>query len=244
MAIPADLAMRAICCADSPLYTSANTLTASTPRLLERKWEPGLVRALLADSGAAISRPEDLDPKDGLHADGYQLSETQAKEILEMRLHRLTGLEQEKLSDEYRQLLDTIRGLIAILEDPDKLLSVIRTELVEMKEAYGDARRTVIQRTQEDLNTLDLITPEDVVVTLSHAGYCTRQSLGLYRAQRRGGKGRMATTIKEEDFVERLWIVNTHDTLLTFTSAGRVYWLKVYQIPGWPRPRSSSTARP
>ncbi|HET7558138.1 MAG TPA: DNA gyrase subunit A [Rhodanobacteraceae bacterium] len=210
--------------------------TSATPqvareRLLARKWEPGLVRALLADSGAAISRPEDLDPKDGLRADGYQLSETQAKEILEMRLHRLTGLEQEKLSDEYRQLLDTIRGLIAILEDPDKLLEVIRTELVEMKEAYGDARRTVIQRTQEDLDTLDLITPEDVVVTLSHAGYCKRQSLGLYRAQRRGGKGRMATTIKEEDFVEKLWIVNTHDTLLTFTSTGRVYWLKVYQIP-------------
>ncbi|HET6907427.1 MAG TPA: DNA gyrase C-terminal beta-propeller domain-containing protein, partial [Rhodanobacteraceae bacterium] len=210
--------------------------TSSTPqiareRMLARKWEPGLVRALLADSGAAISRPEDLDPKDGLHTDGYQLSETQAKEILEMRLHRLTGLEQEKLSDEYRQLLDTIRGLIAILEDPDKLLSVIRTELVEMKEAYGDARRTLIQRTQEDLNTLDLITPEDVVVTLSHAGYCKRQSLSLYRAQRRGGKGRMATTIKEEDFVEKLWIVNTHDTLLTFTSAGRVYWLNVYQIP-------------
>ncbi|HET6914176.1 MAG TPA: DNA gyrase subunit A, partial [Rhodanobacteraceae bacterium] len=210
--------------------------TSSTPqvareRLLERKWEPGLVRALLADSGAAISRPEDLDPRDGLHTGGYQLSEIQAKEILEMRLHRLTGLEQEKLSDEYRQLLDTIRGLIAILEDPDKLLEVIRTELVEMKEAYGDARRTVIQRTQEDLNTLDLITPEDVVVTLSHAGYCKRQSLGLYRAQKRGGKGRMATTIKEEDFVEKLWIVNTHDTLLTFTSAGRVYWLNVYQIP-------------
>jgi DNA gyrase subunit A len=210
--------------------------TSATPqvareRLLERKWEPGLVRALLSESGASISRPEDLDPKDGLHADGYQLSETQAKEILEMRLHRLTGLEQEKLSDEYRQLLDTIRGLIEILEDPDKLLAVIRTELVEMKEAYGDARRTVIQHTQEDLDTLDLIAPEDVVVTLSHTGYCKRQSLSLYRAQRRGGRGRMATTIKEEDFVEKLWIVNTHDTLLTFTSAGRVYWLKVYQIP-------------
>src|SRR5579885_532487 len=210
--------------------------TSATPqiareRLLERKWEPGLVRALLAESGAAISRPEDLDPKAGLFDDGYQLSEVQAKEILEMRLHRLTGLEQEKLSDEYKQLLETIRGLIAILEDPDKLLAVIRTELVEMKEAYGDARRTLIQSSQEDFQTLDLIAPEDVVVTLSHAGWCKRQSVGIYRAQRRGGKGRMATTIKEEDFVEKLWVVNTHDTLLTFTSAGRVYWLKVYQIP-------------
>ena len=213
------------------LIKTSQTPQIARERLLAVKWEPGLVRALLSDSGAAISRPEDLDPKAGLQADGYQLSEVQAKEILEMRLHRLTGLEQEKLSDEYRQLLDTIRGLIAILENPDRLLEVIRTELVEMREAYGDARRTVIQHTQEDLETLDLITPEDVVVTLSHAGYCKRQSLGIYRAQRRGGKGRMATTIKEEDFVEKLWIVNTHDTLLTFTSAGRVYWLKVYQIP-------------
>ncbi|HEY3519513.1 MAG TPA: DNA gyrase subunit A [Rhodanobacteraceae bacterium] len=212
------------------IKTSLNPQIARE-RLLERKWEPGLVRALLAESGAAISRPEDLDPKAGLFDDGYQLSETQAKEILEMRLHRLTGLEQEKLSDEYKQLLETIRGLIAILEDPDKLLSVIRTELVEMKEAYGDARRTLIQSSQEDFQTLDLIAPEDVVVTLSHAGWCKRQSVGIYRAQRRGGKGRMATTIKEEDFVEKLWVVNTHDTLLTFTSAGRVYWLKVYQIP-------------
>ncbi len=213
------------------LIKTSQTPPIARERLLARKWEPGLVRALLAESGAAISRPEDLDPKAGLFDDGYQLSETQAREILEMRLHRLTGLEQEKLSDEYRQLLDTIRGLIAILEDPDKLLAVIRTELAEMKEAYGDARRTLIQSSQEDFQTLDLIAPEDVVVTLSHAGWCKRQSVGIYRAQRRGGKGRMATTIKEEDFVEKLWVVNTHDTLLTFTSAGRVYWLKVYQIP-------------
>ncbi|MGH8213410.1 MAG: DNA gyrase subunit A [Rhodanobacteraceae bacterium] len=213
------------------LIKTSQTPQIARERLLERKWEPGLVSALLADSGAAISRPEDLDPKAGLFDDCYQLSETQAKEILEMRLHRLTGLEQEKLSDEYKELLETIRGLIAILEDPDKLLAVIRTELVEMKEAYGDARRTLIQSSQEDFQTLDLIAPEDVVVTLSHAGWCKRQSVGIYRAQRRGGKGRMATTIKEEDFVEKLWVVNTHDTLLTFTSAGRVYWLKVYQIP-------------
>src|SRR5690348_16670050 len=213
------------------LIKTSESPQVARERMLARKWEPGMVRSLLETAGSTASRPEDLDPRAGLHDDGYQLSETQAREILEMRLHRLTGLEQEKLGEEYRQLLDTIRGLIAILEDPDKLLGVIRTELVEMKEAYGDARRTLIQSSQEDFQTLDLIAPEDVVVTLSHAGWCKRQSVGIYRAQRRGGKGRMATTIKEEDFVEKLWVVNTHDTLLTFTSAGRVYWLKVYQIP-------------
>ncbi|MEP6939471.1 MAG: DNA gyrase C-terminal beta-propeller domain-containing protein, partial [Rudaea sp.] len=162
---------------------------------------------------------------------GYQLSEVQAQQILEMRLSRLTGLEQEKLTDEYKELLTTIQGLIAILEDPEKLLGVIRTELAEIREQYGDDRRTVIQASQEDLDVLDLIAPEDVVVTLSHAGYAKRQPVTTYRAQRRGGRGRMATAIKEEDFVERLWVVNTHDTLLAFTSLGRVYWLKVYKIP-------------
>ncbi|HET7930789.1 MAG TPA: DNA gyrase subunit A, partial [Rhodanobacteraceae bacterium] len=200
-------------------------------RMLARKWEPGMVRSLLSAAGAGASRPEDLDPRAGLKDDGYQLSETQAKEILEMRLHRLTGLEQDKLTDEYKQLLETIRGLIAILEDPDKLMAVIRGELVEMKELYGDVRRTQILHTQEDLEVLDLIAEEDVVVTLSHTGYVKRQTLDTYRAQKRGGKGRSATAMKEEDFVERLWIVNTHDTLLTFTSNGRVYWLDVYRIP-------------
>ncbi|TAN03916.1 MAG: DNA gyrase subunit A [Rhodanobacteraceae bacterium] len=212
------------------IKTSASPQEARE-RMLARKWEPGMVRALLSAAGATASRPEDLDPKAGLKDDGYQLSEVQAKEILEMRLHRLTGLEQDKLTDEYKQLLETIRGLIAILEDPDKLMAVIRGELVEMKELYGDARRTQILHTQEDLETLDLITEEDVVVTLSHAGYVKRQTLDLYRAQKRGGKGRSATSMKEEDFVEKLWIVNTHDTLLTFTSTGRVYWLDVYRIP-------------
>jgi DNA gyrase subunit A len=200
-------------------------------KMLARKWQPGMVSTLLAAAGAEASRPEDMDPRDGLKADGYQLSEVQAQEILAMRLHRLTGLEQEKLSDEYRQVLETIRGLIAILEDPDKLLAVIREELEAIKAEYGDARRTEIQHSQEDLDVLDLIAPEDVVVTLSHAGYVKRQPASAYRSQRRGGKGRSASALKEEDFVEQLWVVNTHDTLLTFTSTGRVYWLKVYQMP-------------
>jgi DNA gyrase subunit A len=213
------------------LIKTSESPQVARERMLARKWEPGMVRALLQAAGDTASRPEDLDPRAGLKDDGYQLSEIQAKEILEMRLHRLTGLEQDKLTDEYRQLLETIRGLIAILEDPDKLMAVIRGELVEMKDLYGDARRTEILHTQEDLEVLDLIAREDVVVTLSHAGYVKRQPLDIYRAQRRGGKGRSAASVKEEDFVEKLWIVNTHDTLLTFTSNGRVYWLDVYRIP-------------
>ncbi len=200
-------------------------------RMLARRWEPGMVSALLVAAGADASRPEDLDPAAGLKADGYQLSEIQAKEILEMRLSRLTGLEQDKLSDEYRELLHTIAGLIEILENPEVLLKIIRDEFVALKEQYGDTRRTLIQQSQEDLDILDLIEPEDVVVTLSHAGYAKRQPVSIYRAQRRGGKGRSATNMKDEDFIERLWIANTHDTLLVFTSAGRVFWLKVYKLP-------------
>ncbi|SDD46613.1 DNA gyrase subunit A [Aquimonas voraii] len=212
------------------IKTSANPQEARE-RMLARRWEPGLVRALLSAAGADASRPEDLLPGLGLSEDGYQLSEAQAKEILEMRLHRLTGLEQEKLTDEYKKLLDTIAELIRILEDPERLLEVIRDELRDLKTSFGDARRTVIQPNMEDLNILDLIAPEDVVVTLSHAGYVKRQPLSTYRAQKRGGRGRSATAMKEEDFVERLWVVNTHDILLSFTSSGRVFWPKVYQLP-------------
>ncbi|TAH44984.1 MAG: DNA gyrase subunit A [Gammaproteobacteria bacterium] len=212
------------------IKTSASSDEAKQ-RMLARTWEPGLVRSLLAAAGADASKPERLDPGVGLGDAGYQLSETQAQQILEMRLSRLTGLEQEKLTDEYKELLKTIAGLIEILEDPARLLAVIRDELVSLKDEFGDKRRTLIQINQDDLDTLDLIEPEDVVVTLSHAGYAKRQPVSIYRAQRRGGKGRSASALKDEDFVERLWIANTHDTLLTFTSTGRVYWLKVYQMP-------------
>lgn len=210
--------------------------TSPTPaeareRLLSRRWQPGLVQAMLSASGAETSRPEDLPPGVGLSDDGYQLSEVQAKEILDMRLQRLTGLEQEKLTDEYREILRTIAGLIEILTDPDRLLTVIREELVNLVEEYGDVRRTEIRTSQEDLQTLDLIAEEDMVVTLSHGGYVKSQPVTAYRAQRRGGRGRSATAIKDEDFVERLWIANTHDTLLTFTSRGRVFWLEVFRIP-------------
>ncbi|NII10510.1 DNA gyrase subunit A [Oleiagrimonas sp. C23AA] len=213
------------------LIKTSESPQVARERLLSKRWEPGMVRALLEATGAEMSRPEDMDPRDGLKADGYQLSEAQAKEILEMRLHRLTGLEQEKLSDEYRQIMEVIRDLIEILEDPERLLSVIRDELEVIKADYGDVRRTDIQHSQADLNVLDLIASEDVVVTLSHGGYIKRQPASTYRAQKRGGKGRSASALKEEDFVSQLWVVNTHDTLLTFTSTGRVYWLNVYEMP-------------
>ena len=212
------------------IKTSENPVVAKE-RMLARTWQPGLVGALLAAAGAEASRPEDLPAGVGLVAGGDQPTEVQAQQILEMRLHRLTGLEQEKLTDEYKQLLEVIRGLIEILENPDVLLEVIRTELRNLREEYADARRTEIRPGEEDLDILDLIESEDVVVTLSHAGYAKRQPLTTYRAQKRGGKGRSATAVKEEDFIDRLWVVNTHDTLLTFTSTGRVFWLKVYQLP-------------
>ena len=212
------------------IKTSANPQEARE-RMLAKTWEPGLVGALLAAAGADASRPDDLPKGVGFLDGAYQLTEAQATQILEMRLHRLTGLEQEKLTEEYKQLLDTIAGLIRILENPDVLLEVIRSELLNIREEFGDARRSEIRHSEEDLDILDLIEPEDVVVTLSHAGYAKRQPASAYRAQRRGGRGRSAAATKEEDFIDQLWLVNTHDTLLTFTSSGRVFWLPVYQLP-------------
>ncbi|CAG4973659.1 DNA gyrase subunit A [Novilysobacter luteus] len=212
------------------IKTSANPNEARE-RMLAKSWEPGLVGALLGAAGAEASRPDDLPRGVGLIDGRYQLTENQAQQILEMRLHRLTGLEQEKLTEEYKLLLDTIRGLIEILEDPNVLLDVIRTELENVKAEFGDARRSEIRESEEDLDILDLIAPEDVVVTLSHSGYAKRQPASSYRAQKRGGRGRNAAATKDEDFIDRLWLVNTHDTLLTFTSAGRVFWLPVHQLP-------------
>ncbi len=212
------------------IKTSANPNEARE-RMLARTWDAGLVASLLAAAGSDASRPEDLPRGVGLLESGYQLTETQAKEILEMRLHRLTGLEQDKLTEEYKTLLEVIRGLIEILENPDRLREVIREELLEIKQNFGDARRSEIRASEEDLDILDLIAPEDVVVTLSHAGYAKRQPVTAYRAQKRGGRGRNAASTKDEDFIDQLWLVNTHDTLLTFTSNGRVFWLPVHQLP-------------
>jgi len=212
------------------IKTSSNPNEARD-RMLSRTWAPGLVASLLAATGADASRPEDLPQGVGLIDGRYQLTETQAQQILEMRLHRLTGLEQDKLTDEYKELLKTIAGLIEILENPGVLLDVIREELRNLKEEFGDARRSEIRASEEDLDILDLIAPEDVVVTLSHSGYAKRQPVSTYRAQKRGGKGRAAAATKDEDFIDKLWLVNTHDTLLTFTSKGRVFWLSVHQLP-------------
>ncbi len=212
------------------IKTSANPQEAKE-KMLAKRWAPGLVGSLLAAAGAEASRPEDLPQGVGFLGGEYQLTDVQATQILEMRLHRLTGLEQEKLTEEYRELLDTIAGLIRILENPDVLLQVIRDELLNVKAEFGDARRSEIRPSEEDLDILDLIAPEDVVVTLSHAGYAKRQPASAYRAQRRGGRGRNAAATKDEDFIDQLWLVNTHDTLLTFTSRGKVFWLPVHQLP-------------
>ena len=199
--------------------------------LLAKPWQPGAMVALLERVSADISRPDDLPEELGLGADGYRLSVVQAQAILDMRLQKLTGLEQEKIISEYEELLDRIASLLDVLALPQRLLEVIRTELEEIREQYGDARRTEIIEDQQALTLEDLITEQDVVVTLSHAGYAKTQPLDTYRSQRRGGRGKSATVVKAEDFIDKLFIASTHDTLLCFSSLGRLYWLKVYELP-------------
>ncbi|MFQ5982497.1 MAG: DNA gyrase C-terminal beta-propeller domain-containing protein, partial [Woeseiaceae bacterium] len=167
----------------------------------------------------------------GLHDGEYHLSPIQAQAILDLRLHRLTGLEQEKIINEYKDILNKIKEFSTILADPDELLRVIREELIEVRDTFGDERRTEIVKDHEDLRDEDLIPQEEVVVTLSHGGYAKAQPVGAYQAQRRGGRGRSATKVKDEDFVDKLFVANTHDTLLCFSSRGKMYWLKVYQVP-------------
>jgi DNA gyrase subunit A len=213
------------------LIKTSPTPAEARERLLARRWDPGVVRAMLGQGGAETSRPEELEAEYGLQDDGYQLSPVQSQEILNMRLHRLTGLEQEKLTKEYEEILQRVKELLHILSDPGRLLTVIREELEAIREQYGDGRRTEILEHRIDLSLEDLITEEDVVVTLSHEGYAKYQSLDRYQAQRRGGTGKSATRVKEEDFIDQLFIANTHDTLLCFTSRGKIHWLKVYQLP-------------
>jgi DNA gyrase subunit A len=199
--------------------------------LMERSWEPGAVSSMLERAGASVSRPDDLADGVGRNDDGYRLSETQTQAILELRLHQLTGLEQDKIVSEYKELLEVIGQLLAILQDPERLMAVIREELNALLEQYGDERRTEILTDHLDLTLEDLITEEDVVVTLSHAGYAKSQPLSDYRAQRRGGRGKSAANVREEDFIDKLFIASTHDTILCFSSHGKVYWLKVYELP-------------
>ncbi|MBW6477532.1 MAG: DNA gyrase subunit A [Chromatiales bacterium] len=199
--------------------------------LLARGWAPGVVSEMLARAGAEASRPDGLAKEFGLVGGEYHLSEAQAQAILELRLHRLTGLEQDKILDEYRELLTVIEDLLEILASHERLMQVIRDELVAIRDQYGDARRTEILGTRLDLTLEDLISEEDVVVTLSHDGYAKAQPLEDYRAQKRGGRGKSATATKDEDFVDKMFVANTHDTILCFSSRGRVYWLKVYELP-------------
>ena len=203
--------------------------------LMGRAWKSEVVAGMLAriaDSAAATaSRPDGLGAEFGLVEDGYRLSEAQAQAILEMRLQRLTGLEQDKIVAEYRELLDNIADYLDILASPQRITALITGELAAVRQQYGDARRSEVVIQTEDLSLEDLITPEDVVVTFSHTGYVKAQPLADYRAQRRGGRGKQATTTKEDDFIEKLFMANTHDTILCFSSLGKVYWLKVYQVP-------------
>lgn len=215
------------------LIKSSPSRSEAEERLMGQGWKPGNVLDMLERAGGPDAcRPEDIDPQFGLRDDGlYYLSGVQAKEILDMRLHRLTGLETDKLLQEYQEKLDLIRELMAILADPELLMKVIREELEEVRDQYGDERRTEIVASRMDLTNEDLIPEENVVVTLSHGGYAKTQPIDTYQAQRRGGRGKAATSVKDEDYVEHLLVTSTHDTILCFSNQGKVYWLKVYQIP-------------
>ncbi|MEX1237789.1 MAG: DNA gyrase subunit A, partial [Pseudomonadales bacterium] len=212
------------------LIKASENVQVARERLVETAWESANVQKMLERAGPDAARPDDLDEQYGFKDDGrYHLSPEQAQAILEMRLNRLTGLEQDRLLTEYEEIIDTIADLMATLADPEKLMSIIKEELVEIRDEYGDARLTEIVGTQEDLTMEDLITEQDMVVTLSNSGYAKTQPLTDYQAQRRGGRGRSASAVKDEDFIARLMVANTHDTILCFTNRGKVYWLRVFQ---------------
>ena len=199
--------------------------------LLAVKWPPGDVIEMLQKAGDMDTRPDSLDEEISLKDGKYQLSTIQAQAILDLRLHRLTGLEQTKIINEYKNILDKINEYSNILADPDKLLQVIKNELIYIRDTYGDDRRTEIIQDHADLSVEDLIPEEEVVVTLSHGGYAKAQPIEDYQAQKRGGRGKSATKVKDEDFIDKLFVANTHDTILCFSSHGKIYWLKVYQVP-------------
>ena len=205
--------------------------TVARNQLISTLWDAALVSELTSLGDSRISRPEDMDPEKGLGEDGYQLTQAQAQSILDLRLHRLTGLEKEKIKSEYQNNLLVIRDLLDILEQPNRLVAVVESELKEIMDNYGDNRRTEILATHLDLNEEDLIVREEMVVTLSGEGYSKAQPLSDYQAQRRGGKGRVATRTKQDDFVKSMFVANSHDTILCFSNYGKVYWLRVYQLP-------------
>lgn len=220
------------------IKASANAQEAKE-KLVAQPWRSENVSQMLIKAGSEAAKPEDMDAQYGLKADGnYYLSPEQAQAILEMRLNRLTGLEQDKLLTEYKDVIDTISELLEILKDPNRLMGIIKEELIEIRDEYGDDRVTEIIDSEEDLTMEDLITEQEMVVTLSHGGYAKSQPVDVYQAQRRGGRGKSAGSVKDEDYIERLMVANTHDTILCFTNRGKVYWLRVFQIP-----TASRTAR-
>ncbi|MFM7571169.1 MAG: DNA gyrase C-terminal beta-propeller domain-containing protein, partial [Betaproteobacteria bacterium] len=202
-------------------------------RLMERAWRAGIAREMLERAGSDIGafQPEGLEPGRGLQGDFYRLSETQAQEILQMRLQRLTGLEQDKIVQEYREVISQITDLLDILSRPERITQIITDELASVKAEYNNPRRSVIELNATELDTEDLITPQDMVVTLSHSGYIKSQPLSEYRAQKRGGRGKQAAATKEEDWIDQLFIANTHQYILCFSDRGRVYWIKVWEVP-------------
>ena len=213
------------------LIKAAPTPADAKRGLMARPWRSALVEQMLLRAAAESSRPDGLGAEFGLAAQGYMLSDAQAQAILELRLQRLTGLEQDKIVAEYKEVMEQIADLLDILARPERITTIIGDELDAVKAQFGDARRSEIVLSTAEINLEDLIVREDMVVTLSHSGYIKRQPLADYRAQRRGGRGKQAAAIKEDDFVDRLFVANTHDYILCFSSRGRVYWLKVYDAP-------------
>ncbi|MFM1991125.1 MAG: gyrase subunit [Pseudomonadota bacterium] len=219
------------------LIKASPTPPVAKERLLARTWNPGVAREMVERAGgdAAAFKPFGLEPGVGLSADGYRLSEIQAQEILQMRLQRLTGLEQDKIVQEYREVMETIADLLDILARPERISTIIGDELKAIQSEYGDAkhdpRRSTIELNATELDTEDLIAPTDMVVTLSHTGYIKSQPVSEYRAQKRGGRGKQATSMKDDDWIDQLFIANTHDHILCFSDRGRVYWLKVWEVP-------------
>ena len=213
------------------LIKASPTPAEAKVSLLKKAWKPGNVEKMLKNAGGMNTTPIDLEKQYGLNNKVYTLSPIQAQAILDLRLHRLTGLEQDKILDEYKNILELIKKLLGILSDTDVLLQVIRDELNEIVTEYGELRRTEINQDYTDLMDEDLIPDEEVIVTLSHGGYIKAQSSDTYQAQKRGGRGRSATKMKDEDFIDKLFVANTHDTLLCFSSKGKIYWIKVYRVP-------------
>jgi DNA gyrase subunit A len=213
------------------LIKKSQTPAEAKVALMAKSWHSTVVEEMLKRAAADASRPEEVGKEFGLQKSGYKLSDAQAQAILDMRLARLTGLEQDKIVAEYKELIEKIADFMDMLSKPARITAIISEELKALKAQYGDKRKSEIVEQAEDLQMEDLIASEDVVVTFSHAGYIKSQPLTDYRAQRRGGRGKQAATTKEDDFIERLFIANTHDTMLCFSSRGRVYWLKVYNVP-------------